>query len=124
MDIREYIRDNVIFSEYDNIAEMEKSLNEELWTADSVTGNGSGSYFFNRAKARECVLDNIDMLFEMAEEFGIDAATIGEKFLNEEWEYFDVSIRCCLLARCLSEVIEEMADEFEAAKAAEAEEED
>lgn len=115
-DIREYINNEIDITEYmGNRDELEEKLNDELWTNDSVTGNGSGSYTFNSYKAGEYVKDNIDIVKDMASEFGIDAETIGEKFLDEEWEYFDVSIRCYLLGECISAVLDEIdLDEIEA----------
>lgn len=115
-DIREYINNEIDITEYmGNRDELEEKLNDELWTNDSVTGNGSGSYTFNSYTAGEYVKDNIDLVKDMASEFGIDAETIGEKFLNEEWEYFDVSIRCYLLGECISAVLDEIdLDEIEA----------
>ena len=83
-------------------------LNDELWTCDSVTGNASGSYTFNRLQAREYVIDNMDLLSEAIETFCVDAETVADKFLSEDWEYFDVTIRCYVL----SEAIENAVDEF------------
>lgn len=83
-------------------------LNDELWTCDSVTGNASGSYTFNRLEAREYVIDNMDLLNEAIEVFCIDAETVAEKFLAENWEYFDVTIRCYILG----EAIENAVDKF------------
>ena len=65
-------------------------------------------YTFNRWTAREYVTDNKDLLREALQEFCTDAQTIGEKFLDEEWEYFDVTIRCYLLYNMISEVLDEM----------------
>lgn len=115
-DIREYINNEIDITEYmGNRDELEEKLNDDLWTNDSVTGNGSGSYTFNSYKAGEYVKDNIDLVKDMASEFGIDAETIGEKFLDEKWEYFDVSIRCYLLGECISAVLDEIdLDEIEA----------
>lgn len=87
-------------------------MNDELWTEDSVTGNASGSYTFNRWTAREYVLDNMDELEEAAHNFGIDAATIGDKFLADDWEYFDVSIRCNLLAECIADVLDDIGGDW------------
>lgn len=75
-----------------------------------MTGNASGSYTFNRWKAQEYVMDNIDLLAEMCSEFGIDNAEIGEKFLEEEWEWMDVSIRSYLLGKAISEALYELGD--------------
>ena len=38
-----------------------------------------------------------------------------KKFLNEEFEWMDVTIRCYLLAQAISEALEEVEDEFNAA---------
>ena len=83
-------------------------LNDELWTCDRVTGNVSGSYTFNRLQAREYVIDNMDLLNEAIEAFCIDAETVADNFLSENWEYFDVTIRCYVL----SEAIENAVDEY------------
>ena len=96
-DVIEYIRDEVDASEYEDRDALEEALNDELWTVDSVTGNGSGSYTFDRAKAREYVTGNLDLVQEMASDFCIDAAELGKHFMEDDWEWFDVSIRCNLL---------------------------
>jgi len=93
--------------------EVKELLEEELWTEDSITGNGSGSYTFNRYKAGEYVLDNMDLVNDMVQEFGVDNETVAEKFLEKDWEYFDVSIRCYLLNQCIDEVVDEYADRIE-----------
>ena len=92
----------------DDRDELESNLHDNLWIDDSVTGNASGSYTFNRAKAKENVLDNMDLLGEMIQEFCIDAETIGKHFIAEDWEWFDVSIRCYLLGAAISEVLDEL----------------
>jgi hypothetical protein len=111
----DYIRNEVNLSEFEDLEELEQSLNDDLWTADSVTGNASGSYTFNRYQAREYVMDNIELLYEACEEFGTNTETVGEKFFNEEFEWMDVTIRCYLLAQAISEALEEVEDEFNAA---------
>ena len=115
-DIKDYIRNDAELDrndlEYGREA-LEEKLNDDLWTCDSVTGNASGSYTFNSYKAMEYVLDNIDLLHEMCNEFGIEAETIGQKFLDEEWEWMDVSIRCYLLGQAISEALDEIEEELE-----------
>lgn len=108
-DIKDYITENYEKEDYENISE--EQLNDDLWTEDSVTGNASGSYTFCRATAKEYVQDNMDLVQEMADEFGIDKATIGEKFLDDEWEWFDVSIRCYLLGAAIHESLEELLED-------------
>ena len=110
-DIKTYILEDInVNSQYSNMAELENALNDDLWTVDSVTGNASGSYTFNRYKAQEYVMDNMELLVEMCSEFGIDNATIGEKFLEEDWEWMDVSIRCYLLGQAISEALNELGE--------------
>lgn len=111
-DIRDYINKNVERGQYTGRDEAEQSLNDKLWTADSVTGNGSGSYTFNRYTAKEYVQDGgEEYLREALREFCVDADTIAEKFLDADWEYFDVTIRCYLLGQALDEVLDELEEE-------------
>lgn len=115
-DIREYIEDNYTIEEIveamQDRDDFEEKLDEELWIDDNVTGNGSGSYTFSSAKAKECVLEDIDTVLEAVREFccGMDAAELLQKLFNEEWEYFDVTARCYLLRQGISEVLDEIGD--------------
>lgn len=115
-DIKEYLKNDAELSANDIIYmsdDARDSLYDDLWIVDSVTGNASGSYTFNSFKAGEYVKDNIDLCREALKEFCVDADTITEKFLEEDWEYFDVTIRCYLLGECLDTAIEELKDELE-----------
>ena len=114
-DIRQYIEENIDISAYEDLKDLEEVLNDELWTTDSVTGNASGSYTFNRWTAQEYVIDNLDTLQEATEEFGIGTDEIGKKFLSGDFEFFDVLIRCYLLPGCIAEVIAELEQESPAA---------
>ena len=107
-DILDYIREEGITVTSENREEVEEELNDKLWTVDSVTGNASGSYTFDNNTAKEYVVENMDVLKEMVSEFDIDAQTVAEKFINEEWEYFDVSIRCYLLGSAIAAAIDEI----------------
>ena len=111
-DIMDYIRNEVNTNEFASREELEESLNDDLWTVDSVTGNGSGSYTFNRSEAEEYVNDNSDLLREAISEFCIDSETVAEKFLDADYEYFDVTIRCYLLGQAISEALDEMEDDL------------
>lgn len=113
-DITEYIN-NINLADYADRDELESYLNDELFTEDSVTGNASGSYTFSRAQAQEYVADNIDLLKDACEEFGTDAASVGEWFLSEDWEKMDVTIRCYLLGQAIGEALDDMGDELEEA---------
>lgn len=115
-DIRDYIRENYteeeIREKLEDRDEWETELNDDLWTEDSVTGNASGSYTFNRWKARENVIGNLDLLSETLHEFGEDGETIARLFLNEEWENFDVKIRCYILGSVIYQVLDEIEEEL------------
>lgn len=92
---------------------FESDLNDYLWITDSVTGNASGSYTFNRWTAQQYVNDNTDILKEALQEFCIDSETIADKFLNDDWEYFDVTIRCYLLGQAIAQALDEIESETE-----------
>lgn len=88
--------------------ELEEKLNDDLWIDDGVTGNASGSYYCNRYKAMQSVMDNMELLQEALDEFGADYADIGRRFLAGDWEDFDVTIRCYLLPSIVSDVLDDM----------------
>ena len=115
-DITEWIDNNLdyMLEEIDepNRETAEQYLYDTLWTEDSVTGNASGSYTFNRAKAKEYVLANIDLAGEALTEFGYNAKHLGEKIQGGEWEYLDVTIRCYLLGQAIAEVLDEKEEEL------------
>lgn len=114
-DIKNYIAENYTAEELNekmlDFDDFSEELNDDLWTVDSVTGNGSGSYTFSRATAKDYILsnsENIDLLREALKEFCVDGDTIAEKFLSEAWEYFDVTIRCYILGSVIYEVLEDL----------------
>lgn len=110
-DVRQAIEDNYDLADYPDRDEFEETLNDELWVYDSVTGNGSGSYTFSRAAAEENLKGDpnaMGYIKELAAEYDLDSSTIGEKFIDEDWEYFDLSIRCYLLGWAISEVLDEL----------------
>lgn len=111
-DVENYIEDNYTAEELKEKMEdrdnFEETLDEDLWIDDSVTGNGSGSYTFNSEKAKEHVLDDIDTVREALKEFCVEADTIADKFLSEDWEYFDVTARCYVLGMAIAELLDEV----------------
>jgi len=116
--IRQWMEDNkdyIDYNDFEDTNDLEQYLNDNLWTADDVTGNASGSYYCNSYKAKDMVLEDMDTVREALEEFGVDAATIGEKFLDEDWEWLDVTARCFVLGECISEYIEDNREEIEKA---------
>ena len=119
-DINNYLLDDYTEEELRELLadrdSFEEELRDRLWTADSVTGNGSGSYTFNRWKASQYVVDNMELLERACYEFGEDESTIGAAFLREDWGFFDVTIRCYLLGEVLAEVLDELEEELEEGK--------
>ena len=107
-DIKNYI-DNYLDEDGELIEEVRgdkdefrEKLYDELWTDDSVTGNGSGSYTFDRQKAIEYLAFNFDLLADAIEDFGGDYGCI-----KDGPEACDVTIRCYLLGEILDEVLDE-----------------
>ena len=109
-DVVEYIKNEINLADYDSREELEEALNDELWTADSVTGNASGSYYCNAWKAEEALAHNWDLLAEALSEFGQD----GTDVLKQGAEAMDVTIRCYLLGQAIAEALEELEEELAA----------
>lgn len=119
-DVMEYIRNEIDFSEFDTLEELEEKLNDELWTVDSVTGNGSGSYTFSTYEAEENICHNLDLLGEALTEFGSGA----DYLITHGAEAADVTIRCYLLGECIAAALEELEDDFNEAHEDEEDEEE
>lgn len=108
--VNQYMEDNEYYinlADYNDIDDFRDDMYDKMFVSDSVTGNGSGSYTFNSYEARENVLADMDTVREALEEFGVSAEEIGEKFLNEDWEYLDVTARCYVLGEAIGEWFEE-----------------
>lgn len=112
-DIRDYLDDNEEIDFDTDFRELEDRLNDDLFCEDSITGNGSGSYTFNRETAKEYVNENTDLLQDLCQEEFITKDQLADWFMNDEWEAMDVSIRCMLLPECIHEVLEEKQEELE-----------
>lgn len=73
---------------------------DNMWISDQVTGNASGSFYFNSWKAEEAIAHNLDLLCDAIDEFGARNTNI----LEHGAEWCDVTIRCYLLGEVLSEI--------------------
>ena len=93
--------------------EWEEELYDKLWTEDSVTGNGSGSYTFSRTKAEEYVFSDVETVVDALKEFEIESETLAEHFFDQDWEWFDVTARCYILPQAISAAIVILDDERE-----------
>ena len=113
-DIYNYITENYedIKSELEDRDSFYETLYDNLFIDDSVTGNASGSYTFNRYKSREYVLGNEDLLREAYTEFCC-MDSLGNDFIEENYEKMDVTIRCYLLGECLNDVLNDLENELE-----------
>lgn len=73
---------------------------DNLFVDDAVTGNGSGSYFFNAYRAKENIKDAIfdDYILVALENMGVDKEEVFSQMLNKDYETLDVMIRCAVLS--------------------------
>lgn len=106
-DVKEYIEENINATDYEIKEDLEEYLNDTLWTEDSVTGNASGSYTFNRATAKKYVDENKDLVNDMMEEFDCKDK-VANWWIENNYEAIDVSIRCYFLGQAISEVLEKI----------------
>ena len=109
-DIKDYIENNYEKEDLlkEDKEELYEKLYDEMWTADSITGNGSGSYTFSTWQAEENICHNLELAQEAYENFGFD----GIKY-DDGAEAVDVTIRCYLLGEYLTEVLDELFKEAE-----------
>ena len=100
-DVRDYISEHYTREELksmaDDLEDLGEKLHDKMWTADSVTGNESGSYTCNTWQAEEFLCHNLDLLQEVGFEFG------GLDLNNPE--RCDMAIRCYYLDECINEVL-------------------
>jgi hypothetical protein len=101
-DIYEWLEENGAEYQADDGTISYDDVYDDMWVADSVTGNGSGSYTFNAWVAEENICHNLELLKEAIEEFGGDFEKVMESA-----ESADVTIRCYLLGQYLQEGIDE-----------------
>ena len=100
-DVRDYISKHYTRKQLKELADdfddLGEKLHDEMWTADSVTGNESGSYTCNAWQAEENLCHNLELIQEVGRDFGELDMTSPERC--------DVSIRCYLLDECIIEVL-------------------
>ena len=85
---------------------------DNIFVDDAVTGNGSGSYFFNAAKARDAVADAIwdEKILNALSEIGISGDRIAQYLRDNDAESLDVCIRCAMLGEVYGEIEEHFSD--------------
>lgn len=102
-DVKNWIDEHINLSDYEDRDDLEQYLNDELFTADEITGNASGSYFFNSYKAEEAICHNWDLLAE-----AVDGFCASSDILSDGPESCDVVIRCYLLNQVISSVLDDI----------------
>lgn len=107
----QYNNEQIVTNLRSDEEKFKEILHDDLFSEDSVTGNGSGSYTMNRAKAEENVNNNWDLFSEALNNFNdsFDNYIYGDT-LN--FEKIDVVIRCYLLRDAVNIVIDELKEEF------------
>lgn len=96
-----YTKEEILDRIYEDVDRFREELYDDMFISDSVTGNASGSYFFNTWKAEEALCHNLDLMVEAYQEFGKFPSAD-----NFSAEAADVTIRCYLLGEMLSEVLD------------------
>lgn len=119
-DVLEYIEENIDLADYTEDGELdrealEEKLNDDCFVADSVTGNASGSYYFNSYKAAEKVRNETELLIEALECFGDEAESYKRAILDPE--YADVTIRCYYLSEVVARVLDDIEEAYNEAEA-------
>ena len=112
-DAKQAILENLNYWDFIGREELEEIANDNLWADDSVTGNASGSYTFNREASKEYVTrsdDGMDTLRDAVREFDCEHEAFSA-FLEENWEYLDVTIRCYLLSQAINAALDELEEE-------------
>lgn len=111
-DVKQYIEDEIDLTEWrGNRDGLEEQLNDDLFVNDSVTGNASGSYYCNTWKAEEALAHNLELIEEVAEEWGIEPTISAGYEHGAEW--WDVTIRCYYLGQAIGEVLDDLEEELE-----------
>ena len=112
-DIKDYILENYDrndLADFDDEDDFKDCLIDILVNEDSITGNASGSYYFNSYKAQEALNGNMDLLRDACEELNLSNEEVGERFLDGDFEYFDCTVRCYIVIG--TNVIEDVVDEL------------
>ena len=118
-DTKEAILERMDEWEFDDRDDLEQIANDELWVDDGVTGNASGSYYYNTWKAEEALCHNWDLLEEAIDELGGD-----KDILKKGVEACDVTIRCYLLGQAIDAALDELEEKGKISYPADDEEEE
>lgn len=108
-DYQREVRDDAIQAikdgEYDYADSFDEAY-DDMWCDDSITGNGSGSYFFNSHTARRAV---VDMVFSYEARTWVDdyfGQGAFDRALADGEEALDVTFRCVALGEVAGDIRE------------------
>lgn len=90
-----YREDGIFFVGFDE--DFVQKITREA--TETVTGKYSVNYICSKEKAKECVLaDGIYILNQLVFDGTLDKETIGDYFLDEDWQALDTECRwyCCI----------------------------
>ena len=96
-----------------DLDDIENALYDFLWTEDDITGYASGSYYCNSGKAKEMVFENMETVTDALKEFCCgQPEEVADAFLNERWEFLDVTARCYVLGEAVADYVQEHEEEL------------
>ena len=102
-DIVEYdIKYDAVNSDFDSIKEY------ILERKDEITGNAVGSYTCNREIAKRNVMEYFGIFYDAVQWYVISAETVGNMFLNDNWEWMDIICREYIFDKYLDDILEEI----------------
>ena len=113
-DLKDWIINNTDIMENDikdgRDDDLSNWIYDEVWTEDSVTGNGYG-WYDTEEKCSEYLSNNFDLLYTAAREYNMDddVNILIQYYQNKALaRYFDCTIRCYLLGECIEIALEEL----------------
>lgn len=117
--IETYMADHEYYinmADFDSAEDFETWLYDELFVSDEVTGNASGSYTCNSYRAKEKVFADMQTVTDALKEFCCgQTEEVADAFLNERWEFLDVTARCYVLGECIADYVSDNEEDIEKA---------
>lgn len=107
-DILDYINCNITLEDWKSRDVFEDYLYNDLWTDNSITGNG-GNYYNIEFCCEDYLAYNFDLMMEACEEFCVDMKNLLQHYHDGDLaRYLDCTIRCYLLGEVLHTVLDEI----------------
>lgn len=89
--------------------EVVDTIVENFTYSDEITGNGSGSFTFDRSEAKDIVLNNLDDMVTILNESDYNAfEEIGKALVEDGFEELDVIARTFVLSQSATEFASEL----------------